>query len=123
MPTFTGTSQEFKRHIGPRLRNFVQMLTRKHKASVGACEHCGAGQELESAHVRGTDRNQIIDLLPSAISTETVVTVELRQFEASLQVGARPSREGNTDPLPAMPRSTTQPSTRLRLVLSHSLRQ
>ena len=86
MPTFTGTSREFKRYVGPRLRNFVQMLTKKHKASVGACEHCTVGEDLESAHVRGRDRNQIIDLLLTAISTENVVTVDLLQFEKNFKV-------------------------------------
>ncbi len=83
MPTFTGTSREFKRYIGPRLRNYVQMLTKKHKANVGACEHCGAGKELEAAHLKERDRNQII--LLSAISSESVVTVELQQFEESFK--------------------------------------
>lgn len=85
MPTFTGTSRDFKRYVGPRLRNFVQMITKKHKATVGACEHCGGGENLESAHVKGRDRNQIIDLLLSAISTERVVTVELHQFERNFK--------------------------------------
>ncbi|MBK8744091.1 hypothetical protein [Propionivibrio sp.] len=86
MPIFTGTSQEFKRYVGPRLRNFVQMITKKHKAAVGACEHCGCGGQLESAHVKGRDRNQIIDLLLSAISTESVLTVELKQFEKNFKL-------------------------------------
>lgn len=81
MPTFTGTNREFKRYIGPRLRNFVQMITKKHKAAVGACEYCGVGDELESAHVKGRDRNQIIDLLISADSPDSVVTVDLQLFE------------------------------------------
>ena len=85
MPTFTGTSREFKRYIGPRLRNFVQMITKKHKATVGACEHCGVSENLESAHVNGRDRNQIIDLLLAAISTESVITVELQQFERNFK--------------------------------------
>ena len=33
MPTFTGTNREFKRYIGPRLRNLVQVITKKHKAA------------------------------------------------------------------------------------------
>lgn len=86
MPIFTGTRQEFKRYVGPRLRNFVQVITRKHKAAVGACEHCGCGGELESAHVKGRDRTQIIDLLLAAISTESVVTVDLKQFEKNFRL-------------------------------------
>lgn len=86
MPIFTGTSQEFNRYAGPRLHNFVQMITKKHKAAVGACEHCGCGGQLESAHIKGRDRNQIIDLLLSAISTESVITVELKQFEKNFKL-------------------------------------
>ena len=90
MPTFTGTNQEFKRYVGPRLRNFVQMITKKHKAAVGACEHCGGGDNLESAHVKGRNRNQIIDLLLLGISIESVVTVELQQFEKDFKFEHEP---------------------------------
>jgi len=93
VPIFTGTSQEFKRYVGPRLRNFVQMITKKHKAAVGACEHCGCGGQLESAHVKGRDRNQIIDLLLSAISTESVLTVELKQFEKNFKLEHDPVKK------------------------------
>ena len=85
MPTFTGTNREFKRYVGPRLRNFVQMITKKHKAAVGACEHCGMDDELESAHVKGRDRNQIIDILFAARSLDSVVTVDLQLFEKSFK--------------------------------------
>lgn len=85
MANFTGTRQEFKRYIGPRLRNFVQVVTRKHRRAVGACEYCGDGTELQSAHVRGRDRSQIIDLLLSAISEEHLVSVDLEQFERSFR--------------------------------------
>ena len=81
MPAFTGTNREFKRYVGPRLRNLVQAITRKQKAAVGACEHCGAGEDLEAAHVRGRDRNQIIDLLMGAKSPEGLYVVDLEQFE------------------------------------------
>ena len=86
MPAFTGTNREFKRYIGPRLRNLVQMITKKHKAAVGACQHCGTGEELESAHVKGRDRNQIIDRLLSTGSPESVVTIELEQFEEKFKL-------------------------------------
>ncbi len=81
MSTFTGTKHEFRRFIGPRLRNLVQMLTRKHKATVAACEYCGAAEHLESAHIHGRDRNQIIDILLETPTSGQVVTVDLRQFE------------------------------------------
>lgn len=85
MPIFTGTSGEFKRYVGPCLRNFVQMFTKKLKATVGACEHCGSGENLESAHIQGRGRNQIIDLLLAVSSSESVFTIELKQFEKNFK--------------------------------------
>jgi len=90
LAAFTGTKHEFRRFIGPRLRNLVQMLTRKHKATVAACEYCGVGEHLESAHVHGRDRNQIIDMLLESPSPGQVVTVELKQFEAKFRAEHEP---------------------------------
>lgn len=85
MAKFTGTLKEFKRYVGPRLRNLVQTWTREHKGSVGACEICGSGEYLESAHVKGSNRNQIIEkLLPSGGFNETH-TVDLAEFEAKFR--------------------------------------
>lgn len=85
MPAFTGTNQEFKRYIGPRMRNLVQMIAKKHKATVAACGHCGVGEDLEAAHIQGRDRNQIIDLLLATSSSAHVVTVDLEKFETSFR--------------------------------------
>lgn len=85
MAVFTGTNQEFKRYIGPRLRNLVQMITKKHKAAVAACEHCGVGEELEAAHIQGRDRNQIIDLLIGANPSTHFITVDLEKFETDFR--------------------------------------
>lgn len=90
MPSFTGTRQEFKRYIGPRLRNLIKIITKKHKAAVGACEHCGCGGVLESAHLTGRGRVQIVDRLLSAISTESVVTVDLARFEKNFRLEHEP---------------------------------
>lgn len=85
MAVFTGTNQEFKRYIGPRLRNLVQMITKKHKAAVAACEHCGVSEDLEAAHIQGRDRNQIIDLLMDANSSTHFITVDLEKFETDFR--------------------------------------
>ena len=63
MASFIGTNKELRRYIGPRLRNLVQQITKNHKADIAACEYCGNSENLESAHVRGRDRNEIIDLV------------------------------------------------------------
>lgn len=85
MAKFIGTNAEFRRYIGPRLRNLVQQITRKHRDSIGSCEHCGATSELESAHVRGRDRNEIIDLVLAAHTSEGVAEVELNAFEEAFK--------------------------------------
>jgi hypothetical protein len=83
--TFEGTSQEFKRYIGPRLRNVVNLLTKKQKAEIGACEHCGSSENLESAHVLGRNRTEIIDLLLGTSSPGDTVSVDLGQFEEAFR--------------------------------------
>lgn len=81
MAVFSGTQKEFRRYIGPRLRNLVNTLTRKHKAQISACQHCDAKENLESAHVHGRDRNEIIELILSQESMDGVVSVDIQKFE------------------------------------------
>jgi hypothetical protein len=85
MAKFTGTNAEFRRYIGPRLRNLVQQITRRHRDAIGSCEHCGATSELESAHVRGRDRNEIIDLVLAPYTLEGVAEVDLVAFEEAFK--------------------------------------
>ena len=61
------------------------MITKKQRAVVGACEHCGSAENLESAHVHGRDRIQIIDLLLGTIDKGAAVEVDLKQFEEAFK--------------------------------------
>ena len=81
MASFVGTNKEFRRYIGPRLRNLVQQFTKNHKAKISACEHCGSKENLESAHVHGRDRNEIIDLVLSENTHNGIVTVDIANLE------------------------------------------
>ena len=81
MASFIGSNKEFRRYIGPRLRNLVQQITKNHKAEIAACEHCGTAKNLESAHVKGRDRNEIIDLVLEEFTTNGIITVDLSVFE------------------------------------------
>jgi hypothetical protein len=85
LATFEGTNPEFKRYIGPRLRNVVNIITKKQRNEVGACEHCGSADSLESAHVRGRDRTEIIDLLLGPSGTGDRLVVDLEAFEAKFK--------------------------------------
>ena len=90
MATFIGTNKELRRYIGPRLRNLVQQITKAHKAVISACEHCGSSENLESAHLRGRDRNEIIDFVASAFTTNGIVTIDLGVFEEQFKVEHEP---------------------------------
>lgn len=81
MASFIGTNKEFRRYIGPRLRNLVQQFTKNHKAEISACEHCGSKENLESAHVHGRDRNEIIDILLCEYTHNGIATVDIATFE------------------------------------------
>jgi len=81
MASFIGTNKELRRYIGPRLRNLVQQMTKKHKAVVAACEHCDNSTNLESAHVLGRDRNEIIDIVASRYTTNGIVAIDIEIFE------------------------------------------
>ncbi len=81
MVTFEGNLSEFKKYIGPRLRNVVQYISRKHKLSVAACEHCGSSEKLEAAHVKGRNRNVIIEEILSHFLDGDVYRVDLGKFE------------------------------------------
>lgn len=85
MATFEGTITEFKRYIGPRLRNLVNLLTKRHKRTTGACEYCGGNGQLDAAHVHGRDRTQIIDGLLGQTDATALVSVNLAQFEAEFR--------------------------------------
>lgn len=90
MARFEGTNREFKRYVGAQLRVIVQQLTKKQKAAVGACERCGAADNLESAHVQGRDRTDIIDMLLGTDDPDGMVSVNLAEFEALFKAEHQP---------------------------------
>ncbi|MDH2436158.1 hypothetical protein QCD60_26865 [Pokkaliibacter sp. MBI-7] len=59
----------------------MQQFTKSHKAEVSACEHCGSKENLESAHVHGRNRNEIIDLILKDYTYNSVATVDIERFE------------------------------------------
>ncbi len=81
MASFVGTNSEFRRYIGPRLRNLIQQITKSHKAEISACEHCDSKERLESAHVKDRNRNDIVDLVLKDFTSSGIVNVDLNVFE------------------------------------------
>jgi ribosomal protein L37AE/L43A len=90
MASFKGTNQELRRYIGPRLRNLVQQITKRHKAEIAACHHCGAIENLESAHVRDRNRNEIIDLIAGKYTANGIIDIDLGVFEETFKTEHRP---------------------------------
>jgi hypothetical protein len=53
---------QFHSFLGPKVRNEVQLLTKRAKRDRNhLCEKCNKKSELEAAHVRGNNRKQIIN--------------------------------------------------------------
>ena len=90
MASFKGTKKEFRRYIGPRQRNLVHQITQKHRKHVGSCEHCGATTELEAAHIRGRNRNQIIELLLAPMINDGIATLDIEEFERAFKFEHQP---------------------------------
>jgi hypothetical protein len=72
------------------MRNLVLQITKNHKTDVAACEHCGNSENLESAHVRGRGRNEIIDLVASEYTTNEIVTIDLGVLEEKFKAEHEP---------------------------------
>jgi len=90
MPEFLGTAHEFKRYIGPRLRNLINYITRHHKIAVGACQFCGVEGELDAAHVHGRDRNDIIDQILGSPNLSLTLRIDLEEFEEKFLAAHKP---------------------------------
>jgi hypothetical protein len=94
MAEFVGTIEEFKRYLGPRVKNVVNGLTRDYRRDIGKCEcegcpghqgPCSETTNLESAHVTGRDRPMIIaDILKDDIHNSRI-KIDLKQFELALK--------------------------------------
>src|SRR5262249_52982562 len=71
-------------------RNLVQQITKNHKDAAVGCAHCGTTERLESAHIRGRDRNQIIDSVLEAFTQHNIVTVDIALFEERFKAEHHP---------------------------------
>lgn len=81
MAYFIGTEKDFKRYIGPILRNLVQQITKDYRRQIGKCQQCGTTHDLEAAHVHGKDRNTIISNLLEGYKAGSEYIVSLSEFE------------------------------------------
>ena len=81
MSRFIGTFKEFKIYLNDYVKNKVPALTRKFKT--GTCELCGKKEVLDAAHIRGREREVIIQEAFNASSEHisgNVYDVDLDKF-------------------------------------------
>lgn len=93
MARFVGTVQDYHHFIGPRIRNVVnQAAAPARKSHNGVCEFCGRKAELQSAHVHGRERRQLIEAVlqeftrPDGYVEIDVDEVERRVIDAHLPI-------------------------------------
>lgn len=86
---FIGTREDFHKYFSGYARNKVQTITNSYKQKIGRCEHCGLtksqlkskGINLESAHVKGKERKDLINGILNKFKENDYFKVELEKFE------------------------------------------
>ena len=82
MASFVGSYDDFIKFIGPRTRNVVNSITRRHKNEINKCEHCGKENiTFEAAHVKGRERPLIVKQITSDFEHNGLITIDLEKFE------------------------------------------
>jgi len=94
MALFIGRKKEFKRFLGPYIRvNLVTQIAKSYKAKIGQCQDCGSKEKLESAHIHGRSRAEIIDLILTDHSNTDVINVDLKSFETEFKKAHHPLKD------------------------------
>jgi hypothetical protein len=88
------TIQEFHRFVGPKIRNNIQVLTKKRKKELyHICQNCGQIKELEAAHIKGSERKKIIEnILDKCLIDRDagMVKVDLHKVEKEIMAAHMP---------------------------------
>jgi len=78
------TIKEFHKFIGPRIRNMVQLMTKKRKKDI---------KHLEAAHVKGNSRKDLINVILKKYTIDEknqLVKVDLEKFEREIIEAHKP---------------------------------
>lgn len=81
MARFIGTQEEFIKFIGGYTRNKVQYMSQKYRKGIAKCEHCNTKKDLQSAHVKGRERVNIIGEILSGYINDDIIDIDLQEFE------------------------------------------
>jgi len=96
MATFIGTVDEFHKYIGPRIRNRINTYPDVKAARLarnGICEHCGKKEELQSAHVHGHGRRDIIETVLAGYQHSQSLQVDIGIVEDEILQAHHPISE------------------------------
>ena len=64
------SKEEFRKWIGPNIRNKIQSVTKSAKKRLGSiCQECKEKKELEAAHINGKSR---IDIINKVLDTKYI---------------------------------------------------
>lgn len=93
-PLFIGSKKEFNKYFSGYGRNLVQSITKKHKKAIGKCEHCGTTEhQLDSAHVKGKERKDIINNIISKYESNGRIEINLNAYEQEFIEAHNPIQE------------------------------
>lgn len=81
MAVYIGSKKDFHKFFGARLRNIVQITTKKYRRNIGKCEFCESEKDLEAAHTKGFERVKIIDAILNRYLVNNTYQVNLNEFE------------------------------------------
>jgi hypothetical protein len=86
MAKFEGTFQEFHHYIGPKIRNAVNVLTKKEREGRNrVCEDCcEGGKTLEAAHIHGRGRRDLIEEVLARYLQDGIVRCDLKTTEQEI---------------------------------------
>lgn len=89
--TFTGTIAQFNRFLGPHWRVLVQQTSKKHKATIGACQFDPAHEgPFDAAHIHGRERTTLLRGLLGDPKKGDVFTVDMVELEAKFKAEHHP---------------------------------
>jgi len=94
MAYFEGTIQEFHHYLGPKLKNAINIFSKRNRDSLGGkCEHCQEIKELQSAHVKGKGRRKIIEAILQNHISDEIVYCDIKLVESEILQAHLPIEE------------------------------
>jgi protein-arginine kinase activator protein McsA len=93
-PIYKGSEKDFNKYFSGYCRNLVQKLTKHYKVKIGRCEYCNTSDgQLDSAHLHGKERKEIIKKILSNYTKGSVIKINLNDFKVKFIQAHTPIEE------------------------------